>query len=217
MHLRPHLNAVIASRDLLVLLDHQEMMASQEKMDMTVRTEMKDVMAKCSRAQSHMSLVSSAHLDLQEIRDHQVRRDLGDQRDSQANLERTETKALPDFKDLSAYRDHKDLLVLLAQRDNPDVSFRSTVQLDPKDLLAHQDLQAKREFLERTEQMLVELLDRRATTEIQDHRDSLGPKDLRDLKDHLENLGLASTALHHALHLATNWLLAAVRTTNEKF
>lgn len=163
-----------------------------------------------------MSPALSVHLDHPETKDLQGKRAPVDRRVLAEKVERMATKELLDSKDHSDFRAHKDPQAHLAPRDNPAGLSKSTDLPVRKDLPGNQGLQARKEFPERTEPMSVECRDLKATMEILVHRVNQGLKVPLDPKGLLASRALANTALRHALLLATNWLLAAVRTTIDK-
>lgn len=197
-------HAATANRDHLDRQEHQEMTENKVKTDTMGKTDRTAVTDKCLRAQSHTSRVSSAQQVHQETRELPDRRDPVARRDNPASQERTATRVPPVFRDLSDSKDQSVLQDLPDHLDSQDDSSKSTDQLDPRAHLDHQDPLDERASQEWTVPTLAELPDHQATMATLDQPAHQDLRDHKGLQDLLENLDLASTALHLALLPAIN-------------
>jgi len=185
------------------MTESQERMVTMDKMEATA------VMAKCSRVLSLTSRASSVRLEPQETREPQDKKDLVDRRVNQEREAKTETREHLDSRVHSDSRAHRDSLDHQDQKDSPDVSFKLTALLVPRDRPDHLDQSERRESQARMEPTSAVWLVLPETMEALDQLDSLDPSVLLAPLDHLASLAAANTALRLAHHQATRWLTAA--------
>jgi len=188
-------------------LDHQ---ARQVMTVRRVRTETLEVMAtkerkdKCSPALCHQrSRASSAPLDRKDLSGNLDQRDLQDLKANpltRPTMERRENKACQDhkvFQDQSVHPEPQD------PRDNQAALFKSTDQLDQPESVVLQEELARRDNQAAMDSKAHKAhRERQAPMAEPDLKEMLAHLDPSDLRESLAQRELATTAHHHALHLA---------------